>query len=350
MTSQIPAFAAFSAGAELGPFSYNRRDLRPDDVLIDILYCGICHTDLHWIRNDWGHSRYPLVPGHEIIGRVNSVGAKASRFQPGELVGIGCMTDSCRQCGPCKAGEENYCVNYYTPTYGGVDRHDGQPAYGGYAKQIVASEDFVLRLPQGLDPKTAAPLLCAGITTFMPLRRWKVEPGHKVGVIGLGGLGHMALKFARAMGAEVTLFTRNSDKEAEARRLGANQTVLSTDPAQMAALTGRLDFILDTVPNPHDLNPYVRLLGLGGAYALLGQVGPIDPPLNSIMLMLGRRMMTASAIGGIGETQEMLEFCAANGISCDVEIIRMEEINRALERLDRGAVRYRFVIDISSLQ
>ncbi len=349
MTNQIEAYAAFSSETELGSFSYSTRELRPDDVSIDILYSGVCHSDLHWVRNDWGFSQYPLVPGHEIIGRVRGIGAEVTRFQPGQLVGVGCMVDSCRHCASCKAGEENYCVNYSTPTYGGVDRHDGRPTYGGYAKQIVASQDFVLDIPQGLDPKSAAPLLCAGITTFMPLRRWKVGPGHKVGVIGLGGLGHMALKFAKAMGAEVTLFTRSPNKTAEAQRLGADHTALSTDPAQMAALAGRFDLVIDTVPNPHDINPYIATLGLGGVFILLGLVGLIDPTINNMALMLGRKVVTTSVIGGIAETQEMLEFCAEHGISCDVEMIKMAEINGAFKRLENGDVRYRFVIDIASL-
>lgn len=349
MTNQIKAYAAHSAGADLAPFTFVSRAMRPDDVVVEVLYCGVCHSDLHAARNDWGFSTYPLVPGHEIIGRVREVGAEAAKFRPGDLVGIGCIVDSCRHCSPCGSGYENYCSFYATPTYGGVDRVDGSPTYGGYSEQVIASEKYVLRIPDALDPQAAAPLLCAGITTYAPLREWKVGPGHKVGVIGLGGLGHMALKFAKAMGAEVTLFTRSPDKETEAKRLGADHTVLSTDADQMAAVRDQFNFIVDTVPYAHDLNPYMTALGFDGVLILLGLVGPIDPPLNSLTMMPGRRKLAASNIGGIAETQEMLDFCAAHQICCDVEMIAMDEINAAYHRLEKGDVRYRFVIDLASL-
>lgn len=350
MNNMIQGYAAFAPDAELVPFTFTRRDLRPDDVAIDILYCGVCHSDLHSAHNDWGFSSYPLVPGHEIVGRVTRVGDDVTGFKSGDLVGVGCFVDSCRRCTSCEAGEESYCLNYPTSTYGSVDRHDGLPTYGGYSEHIIASEKFVLRIPDGLDPKAAAPLLCAGITTYSPLRHCKVGAGHKVAVVGLGGLGHMALKFAKAMGAEVTLFTRSLEKDDEARRLGADQIVSSTDPTQMAAVANHFDFIVDTVPNPHDLNPYLCTLGLDGALILLGLLGPIEPPVNSMLLMMGRKTIVGSGAGGIAETQEMLDFCALHNICCDVEMIDMADINIAYERLERSDVRYRFVIDIKSLR
>lgn len=347
MSNLVHAYAAPSATEALAPFTFAPRDPRADDVVIDILYCGVCHSDLHAARNDWGFSRYPLVPGHEIIGRVRAVGAEVTGFGAGDLVGVGCIVDSCRHCSPCEGGHENYCLRYPTPTYGGVDRVDGQPTYGGYSQQIIASEKYVLRLPEGLDPSSAAPLLCAGITTYAPLRQWRIGPGHKVGVVGLGGLGHMAVKFAKALGAEVTVFTRSAAKETEALRLGADDTIVSSDPAQMAAATGRFDFIVDTAPNAHDLNPYMMTLGFSGVLIIVGLVGAIEPALNTLTMMPGRKTLATSNIGGIAETQDMLDFCAAHGITCDVEMIRMDEINKAYERLEMGDVRYRFVIDIA---
>jgi len=350
MTELIQSYAAKNADSDLEPFAFARREPRPDDVTIDILYCGVCHSDLHSARNDWGYSFYPLVPGHEIIGRVTGVGSAVTKFGVGDMVGVGCFVDSCRTCGPCEANAESYCENYPTSTYGSVDRHDAQPTYGGYSEYIVVSDRFVLRLPPGLDPKTAAPLLCAGITTYSPLRHWKVGPGHRVAVVGLGGLGHMALKFARALGAEVTLFTRSADKEDEARRLGAHDVVVTTDSTRFADVAGRFNFILDTVPNSHDLNPYLSALTFDGVLILLGQLAPIDPPVHSTLLLTGRRSIAGSAVGGIAETQEMLDFCAANGIACDVEMIAIQDINVAYQRLLKGEVRYRFVIDNASLR
>ena len=350
MTNLTKAYAAQSADTDLEPFSFTRRDLRADDVAIDILYCGVCHSDLHHARNHAGYTSYPTVPGHEIVGRVTAVGSEVSKFQPGDMVGVGCYVDSCQKCKPCHAGEEPYCVEYATPTYGFMDRHDGMPSHGGYSENIIVSDKFTVRIPEGMNAKSAAPLLCAGITTYSPLRHWKVGPGHKVAVVGLGGLGHMGIKFAKAMGAEVTLFTRSPDKEQEARRLGADHVVLSTDEAQMAAAANSFDYILDTVPNAHDVNPYVATLAWNGTLILLGLLGAIDPPLHNVPLMMGRKSVASSNVGGIAETQEMLDFCAANGISCDVEMIDIQDINAAYERMLKGDVHYRFVIDNASLR
>jgi len=343
-------YAATSATADLAPFSFERRDPRPDDVVIDILYCGVCHSDLHTARNDWGWTTYPIVPGHEIIGRVREVGAQVTRFKAGDAVGVGCMVDSCRHCKPCDKGEEQYCKEGSTFTYGGKDRHDHTPTQGGYSDQIVVSDRFVLKVPDGLDLKGAAPLLCAGITTWSPLRHWKVGKGSQVAVVGLGGLGHMGLKLAKALGAEVTLFTRSRGKEADARRLGADHIVLSTDAAQMAAVSDRFDLILDTVPYVHDLNPYIPTLASSGTLVLVGYLGGLEPLLNSAPMVLGRKAVAGSLIGGTVETQEMLDFCGAHGIVSDVEVIRVQDINAAYERLLKSDVKYRFVLDLASLK
>jgi uncharacterized zinc-type alcohol dehydrogenase-like protein len=343
-------YAAQSATADLAPFTFERRDPRPDDVVIDILYCGVCHSDLHTARNDWGWTTYPIVPGHEIIGRVREVGAQVIRFKAGDAVGVGCMVDSCRHCKPCEHGEEQYCKEGSTFTYGGKDRHDGSFTQGGYSDQIVVSDRFVLKVPDGLDLKGAAPLLCAGITTWSPLRHWQVGPGSQVAVAGHGGLGHMGLKLAKALGAEVTLFTRSRGKEADARRLGADHVVLSTDPAQMAAVSDRFDLILDTVPYVHDLNPYIPTLAASGTLVLVGYLGGLEPLLNTTPMVLGRKSVAGSLIGGTKETQEMLDFCGQHGIVSDVELIRVQGINAAYERLLKGDVKYRFVLDLASLK
>lgn len=349
MTLAVHGYAAQSADAPVAPWDFTRRDPRPDDVTIDILYCGVCHTDIHFSRNDWGYSTYPLVPGHEIVGRVSAVGPDVTNFNIGETVGVGVLVDSCRECASCRAGLEVYCEKYPTGTYGSTDRHDGSPTYGGYSNQIIASDRFVLHIPDALDPKTAGPLLCAGITTYSPLKHWKIGAGHKVAVIGLGGLGHLGLKFAKALGAEVTLFTRTPGKEEEARRLGADHVVLSTDPAQMTAAANSFHFILDTVPSAHDLNPYLATLKLDGTHILVGQLDAIEPALLGVSLMGGRKSLAGSGAGGIAETQEMLEFCAAHGVTADVEMICIQDINTAFERVLKSDVRYRFVIDMASL-
>jgi uncharacterized zinc-type alcohol dehydrogenase-like protein len=345
----VLGYAARSATEALVPHRFERRDPRPDDVVIRILYCGVCHSDLHQARNDWGGSAYPLVPGHEIVGRVESVGAKVTRFRPGDAVGVGCMVDSCRRCAACGRGLEQHCEETATFTYNALDRHDRRPTYGGYSERIVAAESFVLKIPDGLDLKAAAPLLCAGITTWSPLRHWKAGPSSRVAVVGLGGLGHMALKFAKALGAEVTLFTRSPGKEADARRLGAGRVVLSTDKGRMAAERGRFDLIIDTVPTAHDLNPYLPTLAVNGTLVLVGLLGDLRPTLNTVPLILGRKSIAGSLIGGIAETQDMLDFCGAQGVVSDVETIRIQDVNRAYERLLASDVKYRFVIDLSSL-
>ena len=349
MAINVSGYAAQSSTSPIEPFDFTRRDPRPNDVVIEILYCGVCHSDIHQARNEWGNSTYPMVPGHEIIGRVESVGAEVTDFQVGEMVGVGCMVDSCQQCASCDADLEQYCENGATFTYNSEDRHDHSPTYGGYSQRIVVSDKFVLHVPEVLDPKSAAPLLCAGITTYSPLRYWKIGPGHKVAVIGLGGLGHMALKFAHAFGAEVTLFTRSANKEDEARRLGADHVVLSTDEEQMKAVANTFDFILDTVPSQHDLTSYLSTLKINGIHCLVGLVEPIEPTVHSGALVFGRKSLGGSVIGGIAETQEMINFCAENGITCDVEMIDMQDINGAYDRMLKSDVRYRFVIDIASL-
>ena len=350
MTMTILGYATPSAHDALAPHRFERRDPRVNDVLIEILYCGVCHSDLHQARNDWGNSIYPMVPGHEIIGRVLSVGPEVTRFKVGDHVGVGCMVDSCQHCAACEQGLEQYCEQHSTLTYNDIDRHDQMPTYGGYSEKIVVSDKFVVKIPDGLDLKAAAPLLCAGITTWSPLRHWKVGKGSKVAVIGLGGLGHMALKLAKALGAEVALFTRSPDKEADARRLGADHIVLSTDKAQMKAVKGQFDLIIDTVPYVHDLNPYLPTLNLNGTLVLVGYLGGLEPMLNSVPLILGRKSVAGSVIGGIAETQEMLDFCGEHGITSDVEIIDIQTINEAYERMLKSDVKYRFVIDMASLK
>lgn len=347
---KVSGYAALSPTAPLAPFQVERRSPRPDDVTLEILYCGVCHSDLHQARNDWGFSQYPLVPGHEIIGRVTAVGEKVTKFAPGDLAGIGCMVDSCRECHPCQQGLEQYCEQGNIQTYNGQDRFDRQPTFGGYSKTILASEDFVLRIPDGLDLEGAAPLLCASITTWSPLKRWNITKGSKVAVVGLGGLGHMALKLANALGAEVTLFTRSPGKEQDALRLGAHQIVISTDASQMAQVKNQFDLIIDTVPYTHDINPYLPTLTLDGTLVFVGLLGDLDPLINTVPLILNRRSVAGSCIGGIAETQEMLDFCAQHHIAADVEVIDIQTINEAYERMLKSDVKYRFVIDMASLK
>lgn len=350
MTMKVLGFAAQSATEALAPYRFERRDPRPDDVEIEILYCGVCHSDLHMARNDWGWSLFPVVPGHEIIGRVVGVGPEVTKFKVGEHVGIGCMVDSCQHCAACEQGLEQYCEEGHTLTYGSKDKIDGMMTYGGYSEKIVATERFVVKVPDGLNLAGAAPLLCAGITTWSPLRHWQVGPGSKVAIVGLGGLGHMGIKLAKALGAEVTLFTRSPGKEADARRLGADHIVLSTDAAQMKAAKNHFDLIIDTVPYQHDVNPYLPTLSLNGTLVLVGLVGDLAPTLSTVPLILGRKAVAGSVIGGIAETQEMLDFCGQHGIISDVEMIKMQDINTAYERMLKSDVKYRFVIDMASLK
>lgn len=346
----VLGYAAQSTTSDLSLYKFERREPRADDVEIEILYCGVCHSDLHMARNDWGWSFYPLVPGHEIIGRVLSVGSDVTRFKIGDHVGVGCMVDSCQHCKPCAQGLEQYCENGHTLTYGSYDPHDGMPTYGGYSDKIVTTEKFVLKIPKGLDLAGTAPLLCAGITTYSPLRHWKVGKGSKVAVIGLGGLGHMALKLAKAMGAEVTLFTRSPGKEADARRLGADHIVLSTNDEQMALVKGKYELIIDTVPDVHDVNPYLNTLSLDGTLVLVGYVGGLESILSTVPLILGRKSVAGSLIGGIAETQEMLDFCGEHNITSDIEMINIQDINNAYARMLKSDVKYRFVIDSTSLK
>ncbi|MEW5288921.1 NAD(P)-dependent alcohol dehydrogenase [Erwinia papayae] len=350
MTINVTGYAAFAAKEDLVPHQFVRRDPRDNDVVIEILYSGVCHSDIHNAHNDWGGAKYPMVPGHEIIGRVTQVGKAVTKFAPGDHVGVGCMVDSCQHCSACEQGLEQYCEQGNTLTYNDVDPHDGMPTWGGYSNKIVVTEKFVVKVPDGLDLKSSAPLLCAGITTWSPLRHWNVGPGSKVAVTGLGGLGHMALKLATALGAEVTLFSRSPGKEADARRLGAKHMVISTDEAQMKAVANQFDLIIDTVPYVHDLQPYIPTLALSGTLVLVGYLGPLEPVLNSAPLVMGRRAVAGSVIGGIAETQEMLDFCGEHGITSDVEMITMQEINDAWKRMLKSDVKYRFVIDIASLQ
>lgn len=349
MPTTTHSYAAHSADSQLVPWDFERRDPRPDDVAIEILYCGVCHSDLHFAKNDWGFTEFPIVPGHEIVGRVTSVGNDVTRFTEGDLVGVGCMVDSCRHCEACEDGLEQYCLNGFTMTYGSPDPHDGSLTQGGYSNFVVVSDRFVVNMPDGIDLKSAAPLLCAGITTYSPLKHYGVKAGHKLGVIGMGGLGHMGVKLAKAFGAEVTLFTRSESKVEEAKSNGADHVVVSTDEAQMEAVAETFDFMLDTVPVQHDINPYLAALRYDGTHILVGLMDPIEPAVTGMNLIFKRRVVAGSLIGGMPETQEVLEFCANNDIVCDVEMIDAGYINEAFERMKAGDVRYRFVIDMASM-
>lgn len=350
MPASTRSYAAVSSTEPLQPYRVERRDARENDVVIDILYCGVCHSDLHTARNDWGWTTYPIVPGHEIIGRVSSVGTGVTKFKVGDAVGVGCLVDACGHCPACEQGQEQHCLEGATFTYGGLDRIDGSTTQGGYSEKIVVRQEYVVRIPDGLDLKGAAPLLCAGITTWSPLRNYRVGPGSKVAVVGLGGLGHMAIKLASALGAEVTLFTRSPGKEEDARGLGAHHVVLSSSAEQMAAVAGRFDLIVDTVPYAHDLNPYVPTLAFKGTLVLVGYLGPLEPALDSAAMVLGSKVVAGSLIGGIPATQEMLDFCGEHGITSDIELIDMQGINAAYERMLKSDVKYRFVIDMASLR
>ncbi|MDQ8162356.1 MAG: NAD(P)-dependent alcohol dehydrogenase [Gemmatimonadota bacterium] len=347
----IPALgiAAFDATSPLAPWRFTRRPPGPRDVQIQILFCGICHSDLHTVHGDWGPVAYPQVPGHEIVGRVVATGADVTRWREGDVVGVGCIVDSCRTCPSCEEGLEQYCEEGMTDTYASPDRNTGLPTQGGYADVIVVDDRFVLRIPASLDPARAAPLLCAGITTYAPLRHWRVGPGSRVGVVGIGGLGHMAVKMAAAMGAHVVVLTTSPDKVADARRLGAHDVVLSTDRDAMTAQKNSLDLILDTVSASHDLRPAFALLRRDGALCLLGaSPEPHRAPSTSSFIMK-RKSLTGSLLGGIPETQEMLDFCAAHRIEADIELIPALAVNEAYARLLKSDVKYRFVIDLDTL-
>jgi uncharacterized zinc-type alcohol dehydrogenase-like protein len=346
----IPAlgYAAPSAGAPLGRFQFDRRDPQPRDIAIEILYCGICHSDIHSVRDEWGHGHYPMVPGHEIVGRVSRIGAAVTRFKPGNLVGVGCFVDSCRSCSACKSGQENYCERGPLFTYNSNDK-EGNTTRGGYSSHIVVDENFVLRIPDSLSPQRAAPLLCAGITTYSPLKRWNVGRGHSLGVVGLGGLGHMAVKFGVALGAQVTVFSTSPGKREEARFLGAHDFILTKEKSSMDGLSSTFDFIIDTVSATHDVNSLLGLLRREGTLILVGAPG--DPlSLSTFSLIMGRRTMAGSLIGGIKETQEMLDLCAEWDVQADVEVIPVSRVNEAYERVLRGDVRYRFVLDMKTLK
>ncbi len=349
--SSTRAYAASGPASPLAPFTVNRRDPGPSDVQFDILFCGVCHSDLHTARGEWPGTKYPCVPGHEIIGRVTRIGAAVTTFTSGELVGVGCMVDSCRTCRSCREGEEQFCENHQvTWTYNSADQHSpGSMTYGGYSSQMVVDQAFCLHIPAPLDPAAAAPLLCAGITTYSPLRHWEAGPGRKVGIVGLGGLGHMGVKLAHALGAETVLFTRSAAKAADGRRLGADAVVIASDAAAMRRHAGSFDLILNTVAAAHNLDAYTSLLRKDGALVLVGV--PEHPhPSPSVSTLIGkRRSIAGSLIGGIGETQEMLDFCALHGIISDIELIPMQQINHAYDRMLLSDVRYRFVIDLASL-
>jgi uncharacterized zinc-type alcohol dehydrogenase-like protein len=342
-------YAATSATAPLSPFSFARREPTDRDVQIDILFCGVCHSDLHTARSEWGGTVYPVVPGHEIVGRVVKAGKGVKKHKVGDLVGVGCMVDSCRSCASCREGLEQYCEVGMIGTYNAPDKHTGGVTYGGYSKTIVVDEDFVLRVSDKLDPAAAAPLLCAGITTWSPLRHWKIGKGHTVGVVGLGGLGHMAIKLAHALGAHVVLFTTSPNKQADALALGADEVVISKDAAAMAARVNSLDYILDTVAAPHDLDVFLNMLKRDGVMTLVGAPATPHPSPAVFNMIMKRRSLTGSLIGGIAETQEMLDFCAEHGIVSEVEIIPIDQINEAYDRMLKSDVKYRFVIDMKSL-
>jgi uncharacterized zinc-type alcohol dehydrogenase-like protein len=349
LAAKTAAYAALSAKSPIEPFVIERRAPRPNDVAIEILYCGVCHSDIHQARDEWGGSIFPMVPGHEIVGRVTSVGSAVSKFKAGDLAGVGCMVDSCRVCVNCLDGEEQYCNNPHAVyTYNGRDKN-GEVTFGGYSTSIVVDENYVLHISDKLDLAATAPLLCAGITTYSPLRHWNVGKGKKLGVMGLGGLGHMGLKFGHAFGAHVVQFTTSPNKVADAKKLGADEVVISTDDKQMAEHAGTFDFILDTISAPHDIAAYLNLLKRDGVLCMVG--APDEPLSVPVFSLLGRRASLAgSGIGGIRETQEMLDFCAEHGIVSDIEMIPIQKINDAYTRMLKNDVKYRFVIDIESLK
>lgn len=341
-------YAAQTKDTDLAPWSFERREVGPHDVQFDILYCGVCHSDLHQIRDEWGNSIFPMVPGHEIVGRVVAVGSHVKKFKVGDLAGTGCLVDSCRTCDNCRKGLEQYCLNGNSQTYNGLEQDKKTPTYGGYSKTIVVHEDFVLHISDKLDLAATAPLLCAGITTYSPLRHWKVGKGQKVAVLGLGGLGHMGVKFAVAFGAEVTVLSTSPSKEADAKKLGAHKFVVTSDPAQLKAVRGYFDFILDTVSADHDYNLYLRLLATDGALVCVG-APPTPSAVAAFSLIGGRKTLAGSGIGGLPETQEMLDFCAEHNIVSEIEMINIKDIHKAYERMVKGDVRYRFVIDMATL-
>lgn len=345
---EVKAYAAFDPKKPLGPFIISRRDPKANDVMIQIKYCGVCHSDVHQARDEWGGSIFPMVPGHEIVGIVTAAGKNVTRYKIGDKVGVGCMVDSCRTCSACKEGLEQFCETGMVPTYNGVERDGVTPTFGGYSTHVTVNEDFVLKIPENLPLDAAAPLLCAGITTYSPLRHWQAGPGKKVGVIGLGGLGHMAVKIASAMGAEVTVLSHSEKKRDDAMKFGAKHFIITKDADKLATYTNHFDLIINTVSVDLDWNLYLSLLKRDSTMVLLGAPGKA-PEVSAFSLIMGRRSLAGSLIGGIAETQEMLNFCGKNNIVCDIEMIKIDEINEAYERMVKGDVRYRFVIDTASL-
>lgn len=346
----IKAFGTTAKDEELKEMTILRRTLQPNDIEIDILFCGVCHSDLHTARNDWGGTKYPAVPGHEIIGKITRIGDQVTQFKVGDLAGVGCLVDSCGTCESCQQDLEQYCLNGSVGTYNGKDKHLHQQTFGGYSEKIIVDAHFVLHIPENLDLKAVAPLLCAGITTWSPLKHWNVKEGSKVAVIGLGGLGHMAIKLAKGLGADVTLLSRSPDKIQDALDLGADQVIISTYENEMKAAAGKFDLIIDTVPYDHDINPYISTLNINGTLVLVGYIGKMSAPLSTPKMINGRRAVAASLIGGIAETQEMLDFCGEHQILPEIEMINMQDINQAYERMLKSDVRYRFVIDMQSLK
>ncbi|MFT3737635.1 MAG: NAD(P)-dependent alcohol dehydrogenase [Breznakibacter sp.] len=342
------AYGTEASDAPLTPLTIERRNLLANDIKIDILYCGICHSDLHAIRNDWGGTTYPMVPGHEIIGRVVAVGDSVSKFKVGDLAGVGCIVDSCRKCECCNSGEEQYCENGWTVVFDSPDKYSGGRTYGGFSESLVVNEEYSVLVPEKLDPAGAAPILCAGITVYSPLKHWNAGPGKKVGIVGIGGLGHMAIKIAKAMGAHVTVFTTSASKIDDAKRLGADEVVVSTDAEQMATQS-KFHLILDTVSAKHDVNAYLSILRTDGSLVVVGL--PVEPfPVSVFNVVNGRKSFSGSNIGGIRETQEALDFCAEHNITADIELINIDEVNTAFDRLERGDIKYRFVIDMASIK
>ncbi len=341
------AYAVQNATTPLAPFSIDRREPGPYDVQIEILFCGVCHSDIHQVRNEWGNAIYPMVPGHEIVGRVTKVGNHVTKFRTGDLAGVGCFVDSCQSCPSCAAGLEQYCDTGMVGTYNGMDK-EGKPTYGGYSSQIVVNEAYTLTISNRLDLAGVAPLLCAGITTYSPIMEWKMGKGHKIGVLGLGGLGHMAVKFAVSMGAEVTVLSSSPAKEADAKRLGAHHFAVTSDAAVMAKYTSYFNFIIDTVSVPHDIAFYMQLLALDATMVMLG-VPPEAPQIHAFNFIMKRRRLAGSLIGGIKETQDMLDYCAEHNIVSDIELISIQQINEAYERMLKSDVRYRFVIDMATI-
>ncbi len=347
MAIQAKAYAAQSPTTDLAPWNFERRELGVNDVQFDILYCGVCHSDLHQIRNEWFPGIFPMVPGHEIVGKVKKVGSGVTKFKEGDLAGVGCLVDSCRDCANCQQGLEQYCTKASVGTYNSRGK-DGAPTYGGYSSTIVVHEDFVLHISDSLPLAAVAPLLCAGITTYSPLRHWKVGKGHKLAVLGLGGLGHMAVKFGVAFGAEVTVLSTSASKREDALKLGAHKFVVTSDSVQTKEVKGTFDFILDTVSAEHDIKFYLSMLKTNGTHILVG-IPPVPAEIPPFSLMSGRKSLAASSIGGLPETQEMLDFCAQHNIVSDIELIDIKDITKAYSRMVKGEVRYRFVIDMATL-